>query len=78
MLAAIAYSAVPSVLLGRAKLRLAPKIHDKVLLADADMMRADWMAEAATAVGGVGAGFGLWWLDPLAAALVSAAPRRAR
>jgi len=72
MLAAIAYSAVPSVLLGRAKLRLAPKIHDKVLLADADMMRADWMAEAATAVGVVGAGFGLWWLDPLAAALVSA------
>ncbi|MBD0273281.1 MAG: cation transporter, partial [Acetobacteraceae bacterium] len=72
MLAAILYSAVPSVLLGRAKLRLAPKIHDKVLFADAEMMKADWMAESATAVGVVGAGFGLWWLDPLAAALVSA------
>ena len=72
MLAAILYSAVPSVLLGHAKLRLAPKIHDKVLFADAKMMKADWMAEGATAVGVVGAGFGLWWLDPLAAALVSA------
>jgi divalent metal cation (Fe/Co/Zn/Cd) transporter len=72
MLAAIAYSAVPSVLLGRAKLKLAPKIHDKVLFADAQMMKADWMAESATAVGVLGVGFGLWWLDPLAAALVSA------
>ncbi len=72
MLAAVLYSAVPSVLLGRAKLRLAPKMHDKVLFADAEMMKADWMAEGATAVGVVGAGFGLWWLDPLAAALVSA------
>ena len=72
MLAAILYSAVPSVLLGRAKLRLAPTMHDKVLFADAKMMKADWMAESATAVGVVGAGFGLWWLDPLAAALVSA------
>jgi divalent metal cation (Fe/Co/Zn/Cd) transporter len=72
MLAAIAYSAVPSALLGRAKLKLAPKIHDKVLFADAQMMKADWMAESATAVGVVGVGFGMWWLDPLAAALVSA------
>lgn len=72
MLAAILYSAVPSVLLGRAKLRLAPKMHDKVLFADAEMMKADWMAESATAVGVLGAGLGLWWLDPLAAAVVSA------
>jgi divalent metal cation (Fe/Co/Zn/Cd) transporter len=36
------------------------------------MMKADWMAESATAVGVLGTGFGLWWLDPLAAALVSA------
>jgi divalent metal cation (Fe/Co/Zn/Cd) transporter len=72
MLGAVLYSAVPSVLLGRAKLRLAPKLHDKVLFADAHMMKADWMAESATAVGVLGTGFGLPWLDPLAAALVSA------
>ncbi len=72
MLAAIAYSAIPSVVLGRMKLKLAPKLHDKVLFADAEMMRADWMAEPATAIGVIGVGFGVWWLDPLAAALVSA------
>ncbi len=72
MLAALVYTGVPSVILGRMKLKLAPKMHDKVLFADAKMMKADWMAESATAVGVVGTGFGLWWLDPLAAALVSA------
>lgn len=71
MLAALAYTGIPSVFLGRAKLRLASRIHDKILYADAKMMKADWMAELATAIGVLGAGFGLWWLDPLAAAVVS-------
>ncbi len=72
MLAALLYTGVPSVILGRMKAKLAPKIHDKVLFADSKMMKADWMAEGATAVGVIGTGFGLWWLDPLAAAFVSA------
>ena len=71
MLAALAYSSIPTVILGRMKAKLAPKLHDKVLHADADMMKADWMAAAATAIGVIGVGFGVWWLDPLAAALVS-------
>lgn len=72
MLAAVAYSSIPSVFFGRAKLRLAPEIHDKILYADAKMMKADWMAETATAVGVLGVGVGLWWLDPVAAVLVAA------
>jgi len=71
MLVAVAYTAIPSVFFGRAKLKLAPQIHDKILYADANMMKADWMAETATAIGVLGVGFGLWWLDPVAAALVS-------
>jgi divalent metal cation (Fe/Co/Zn/Cd) transporter len=71
MLVAVAYTAIPSAFLGRAKLKLAPQIHDKILYADANMMKADWMAETATAIGVLGVGFGLWWLDPVAAALVS-------
>jgi divalent metal cation (Fe/Co/Zn/Cd) transporter len=71
MLLALLYSSIPSFILGRIKLKLAPKIHDKVLYADAEMMEADWKAEAATAVGVLGVGFGFWWLDPLAAAVVS-------
>lgn len=35
------------------------------------MMKADWMSAAATATGVIGTGFGAWWLDPLAAALVA-------
>jgi divalent metal cation (Fe/Co/Zn/Cd) transporter len=71
MLCAVVYTAVPSVFLGRAKLKLAPKIHDKVLFADAQMMKADWMAETATATGVLGVGLGFWWVDPIAASLVS-------
>lgn len=71
MLAALAYTAVPSVFLGRAKLRLAPKVHDKILYADAKMMKADWVAETGAAAGVLGVGFGFWWADPAAAALVS-------
>lgn len=71
MLAAVVYAGVPAFFLGRAKLRQAPRIHDKILYADAQMMKADWRAESATAVGVLGVGLGFWWLDPLAAALVS-------
>jgi divalent metal cation (Fe/Co/Zn/Cd) transporter len=71
MLAALVYASLPSYILGRMKLKLAPQLHDKVLHADAKMMKADWMAATASAVGVIGTGFGFWWLDPLAAALVS-------
>lgn len=71
MLAALAYAVVPGIFLGRAKLRLAPAIHDKILYADAKMMRADWIAQTATAAGVIGVGFGFWWIDPVAAAFVS-------
>lgn len=71
MLLALAYTGIPSFFLGRAKLKLAPAIHDKILYADAEMMRADWMVELATAVGVIGTGFGLWWMDAAVAGLVS-------
>ncbi len=72
MLAAMAYSGIPSIVLGRIKHKIAPKIHDKVLFADASMMKADWLVAAGTGVAVVGVGFGYWWMDVLAAALVSA------
>lgn len=71
MLAALAYTGIPSFFLGRAKHKLAPLLHDKILYADAEMMKADWMAETAAAVGVIGAGVGLWWADAVAAGLVS-------
>ena len=71
MLVAVAYSAIPAFFFGRAKLKMAPKLHDKILFADAQMMKADWTVELGTAAGVIGLGFGLWWADPLAAVIVS-------
>ena len=56
MLAALAYSAVPQVILGKLKQPLAKELNDKVLFADAEMNRADWMTGAAAMAGVVGIG----------------------
>jgi cation diffusion facilitator family transporter len=71
MLPALAWSGLPAVFLGRAKIRLAEELHNKVLYADAKMNKADWLTAGAAMVGVVGIGFGLWWLDAVAAALIS-------
>jgi cation diffusion facilitator family transporter len=71
MLAALAWSAVPAVFLGRAKISLAQELHNKVLYADAKMNKADWLTASAAMVGVAGIGFGLWWADAVAAALIS-------
>jgi cation diffusion facilitator family transporter len=67
MIAALLYSAIPVFVLGRMKTKLAPQLHDKVLRADSQMNEADWMTASAALVGVVGIGFGLWWLDAVAA-----------
>jgi cation diffusion facilitator family transporter len=71
MLAALAWSAFPAVLLGRAKLKLANELHDKLLYADAEINRADWMTASAAMLGVVGIGLGLWWADAVAALFIS-------
>ncbi|MFB7893258.1 cation diffusion facilitator family transporter [Microbacterium sp. NPDC056044] len=57
---------------GHAKAKLAPKLHNKVLYADADMAKADWTSTVASIVGVLGVGIGLWWLDGAAALFISA------
>ena len=71
MIAAMILTAAPPVYLGRVKMKLAEKLHDKVLYADADMNKADWMTALAAAVGVAGIGIGLWWADSAAALLIS-------
>lgn len=71
MLPALAWSAAPSVILGRRKAPVAGKIHDKVLHTDAVMNKADWMTAVAVMVGVIGVGLGYWWSDAAAAALIS-------
>lgn len=57
---------------GRVKMRLAEELHDKVLYADADMNKADWMTAAGSIVGVAGIGLGLWWMDAAAASFIAA------
>ncbi|SMY11064.1 cation diffusion facilitator family transporter [Brevibacterium jeotgali] len=71
MVGVMSVVAVPPIILGRMKLKLAPLLHDKVLYADAQMNKADWMTALATIAGVLGIGMGLWWADGAAAILVS-------
>lgn len=72
MMAVLVVTAIPTMLLGRAKLKLAEPLHDKVLYADADMMRADWMTAGGAILGLALIGFGLWWADAAVALLIGA------
>jgi cation diffusion facilitator family transporter len=71
MIAAMLYTGIGPFVLGRMKLPVAEELHDKVLFADADMQKADWMTAAGTIVGVLGIGIGLWWADAGAALLIS-------
>ncbi|KRD50528.1 MULTISPECIES: hypothetical protein [unclassified Microbacterium] len=56
---------------GRVKMRLAKDLHNKVLYADADMNKADWMTAAGSIVGVGGIGLGYWWADSAAATFIA-------
>lgn len=61
----------PVFIYGPAKSKLAPVLHNKLLYADADMAKADWQTNAASIVGVLGIGLGVWWLDGVAALFIS-------
>jgi cation diffusion facilitator family transporter len=72
MIAVLFATMVPAILLGRAKKRIAEQLHDKVLYADAEMNRADWLTAGAAILGVLGIGAGLWWADAVAALIIGA------
>lgn len=72
MLGAQAYSTVPSLVIGRKELPLAKRLRDKLLHTDALMNKANWQTNLAGIIGVAGLGFGLWWADSVAAAVISA------
>ena len=55
---------------GHVKMKVARELHDKVLYADADMNKADWMTAVGSIVGVTGIGLGLWWADAAAALFI--------
>jgi cation diffusion facilitator family transporter len=71
MLAALAYSVAPPIILGRLKQPVAERIRDKVLHTDSLMQKADWQTGLAGIAGIVGIGLGWWWADATAALFIS-------
>ncbi len=71
MIPAAAYSAFPAMLLGRMKIPLARELHDKVLYADAQMNKADWLTGVSAILGITGIALGLWWADAVAAGVIA-------
>jgi cation diffusion facilitator family transporter len=71
MMGAMVVTGIPPVLLGRAKIKLAKELHDKVLYADAEMNKADWMTALGSFIGVAGIGIGWWWTDAAAALFIS-------
>lgn len=57
--------------LGRAKIKYAKILNDKILITDGKMNKADWMTSLAAFVGIMGVGIGLWWVDAVAAAFIA-------
>jgi cation diffusion facilitator family transporter len=72
MIAVMAVIMIPPFFYGRAKMKLAKQLHNKLLYADADMAQADWTTNAGSIVGVLGIGLGIWWLDGAAALFISA------
>jgi cation diffusion facilitator family transporter len=71
MLAALSYSVIPMMMLGRLKLPLACRLHDKSLATDADLNKDDWISGTMAVLGIGGIAAGVWWLDPVAAMVIS-------
>jgi len=71
MIAVLLYSAIPSMILGRKKLPLAKKLHNKSLYTDAAGQKADYMTAFAAIIGILGVGAGFWWADAAAALVIS-------
>lgn len=71
MMGALVLSAIPPVILGRMKLKLARELQLKPLHTDADMNKADWLTALAGVVGVAGIGLGLWWADAVAAIFIA-------
>ena len=71
LIALMALSAVPPVVLGKLKTPVAILIHDKALFADAEMNRANWLSNGAGCIGLLLVAQGFWWGDSLAALLIA-------
>lgn len=67
MIAVLVYTLIGPIIIARVKMPLAQTLHDRVLYADADMQKADWMTAGGSILGILGVGIGWWWADAVVA-----------
>lgn len=70
MIGVLAYTGIPNIFIGRKKIQLAETLHDRVLLADGEMDKDDWLTAGGAIIGILGVGMGVWWLDSAIALLI--------
>lgn len=71
MIAALVYSVIPPIIIGRLQVKAATRVHEKTVFVDGKMSKADWMTGVAAIIGILGVGAGYWWADALAGALIA-------
>jgi len=71
MIVALAYSLACGFAIGKLKVPVAAKLHDKALHAEAQMNHDEWLSEGAAIVGLLLVAFGRWWGDAAAAGFIS-------
>jgi divalent metal cation (Fe/Co/Zn/Cd) transporter len=71
MMAALTLSMFVGMYCGRIKQPVAKTLHSKAIEAESATNRNEWMSEGAGIIGILLVGFGLWWADAVAAALIS-------
>jgi cation diffusion facilitator family transporter len=71
MIAALTFSMLSGLGLGLLKQPLAKRLHDKELAAEAETNRDEWLSEGAAILALVLVGYGFWWADAAAAAVIS-------
>lgn len=71
MIAVLAYSVVPPLILGQMKKPLATELHDKSLYTSASVNKGDWLSGGAGILGILGIAYGYWWADSVAAGIIA-------
>jgi len=71
MMAALVYSMFTGMYVGRIKEPIAKDLHSKAIEAESATNRNEWYSEGAAIFGILLVGFGFWWADAGAAALIS-------
>lgn len=71
MFIVLIYSTIPPMIIAHRQIPIAIRVHDKTSYVSAKMGKANWMTSIAALIGIAMVGFGYWWADSLAGAIIA-------